>query len=312
MLKSLIRKLPGIRGLVAERDRLQAEVSRWEAGQSFPPGHYYSPVPDYDEVRGISQQTGNRDTTQVVGIDLGWDRQQELFRSLAKFYPSLPFGNTQETRGEHRYYYENGFYSYTDGIILSCLLQHLRPKRLIEVGSGFSSCMTLDTNDLFLDRQLDCTFIEPYPERLKENLRAGDDQQVTIIEDKVQNVGSDVFAVLEPNDILFIDSSHVGKAASDVNYLFFEILPTIAPGVWVHIHDVFYPFEYPEEWILSGRSWNEAYMIRCLLMFNHRFQIRMWGDALCAQHPQLVESLMPGCMKNTGAGIWLQRTDSAS
>lgn len=309
MIRKIIKSLPGIRSVVADRNRIAAELNTWRAGQTYPPGHFYSPIPDKTEVRGISLRSGDRSRQTIPGVDLQWENQEDLFRQLARFYGDIPFGETELTRTSHRYYFENGFYSYTDGILLYALLRHLKPRRMIEVGSGFSSCLTLDVNELFLENQLKCTFIEPYPDRLKKNLRPGDQERIAIIEDKVQNTGVELFAELLANDILFIDSSHVGKAGSDVNFLLFEVLPRLNPGVWVHVHDVFYPFEYPEEWIMAGRSWNEAYMVRCLLMQNSAFAIRLWGDALCAQRQAMVESLMPACLKNTGAGIWLQRTD---
>ena len=308
--KRLIKKLPGVRRIVGERNRLREEVETLLGQQEFPPGHYYSSIPDPGEVKGISHRTGNRDVAAIPGIDLDWEGQESTLRELATYYNDLPFGETEADRGIHRYYFANGYYSYADGILFFTLLRHLQPKRLIEVGSGFSSCLTLDVNELFLDGSLQCTFIEPYPERLKQNLRPEDSKHVQIIEDKVQNIDPMIFGQLEKNDILFIDSSHVGKAGGDVNFLFFEILPKLKPGVWIHIHDVFYPFEYPETWILSGRSWNEAYMVRCLLMNSNAFQIRLWGDALAAQRTDLLASLMPRCMKNTGASLWIEKTDS--
>jgi hypothetical protein len=307
MIKRFVSQLPGVRGLVSQRDLLKKEVARWKAGQEFYPGHFHSPIPDHADVVGISRRSGNRDVSAIPGIDLDWGVQETLFRELVRFYDELPFGETEAQKGAHRYYFENGFYSYADGILFYGLLRHLRPARIIEVGSGFSSCLALDVNELFLDGSVQCTFIEPNPQRLKQNLRPQDFDRVNIVEQNVQTVDLSVFSHLERNDILFIDSSHVAKAGSDVNFLLFEVLPTLKTGVWIHIHDVFFPFEYPEEWLRGGRSWNEAYMVRCLLTHSSAFRIRLWGDALCAQRRDLVQSLMPLCFRNTGAGIWVCR-----
>ncbi|TWU27184.1 hypothetical protein Pla52o_10480 [Novipirellula galeiformis] len=306
-LKTIFKALPGVRRIVADRDRLREDVLSLKAGQEFPPGHYYSAIPDANEAKGIGERSGNRAVCEIAGVDLNWDSQESLFLELAQFYSELPFSEAQSDREPHRYWLDNGIYCYADGVLMYTLLRHLQPARLIEIGSGFSSCLALDVNDLFLDGRMRCTFVEPYPDRLLRNLRSGDAQRVNIVQDKVQNVDPDLFEQLQPNDILFIDSSHVGKAGSDVNFLFFDILPRLKPGVWIHVHDVFYPFEYPEEWILGGRSWNEAYMLHCLLMDNSKYQIRMWGDALGAQKRHLLEKFMPLCLKNTGAGIWLEK-----
>ncbi|TWU05961.1 class I SAM-dependent methyltransferase [Stieleria varia] len=307
IVRDLAKRLPGIRNLVRDRDRLLQELATWKVRQSYPPGHYYSPVPSANDVAGIGRKSGREQLSELPGIALNWDAQEALITKLAAYYSEIPFGETKEQRGEHRYYFDNGFYCYADGILLYSLLRHLKPAKLIEIGSGFSSCLTLDVNELFLNGTLHCTFIEPYPERLHDNMRPTDAGSAKVMVQKVQDVPLSTFDELNESDILFIDSSHVGKASSDVNFLFFEVLPRLKPGVWIHIHDVFYPFEYPEEWILAGRSWNEAYMLRCLLMHSSGFEINLWGDALCTHRPDLMRSLMPMCFKNTGAGIWLRR-----
>ena len=105
----------------------------------------------------------------------------------------------------------------------------------------------------------------------------------------------------------FVDSTHVGKIGSDVNYLFNEILPSLQPGVVVHVHDIFYPFEYPRYWIEEGRAWNEAYMLRCFLQYNSAFNILLWNHFLAQFHSAYFQEHMPLCLANTGASIWLRR-----
>ena len=83
----------------------------------------------------------------------------------------------------------------------------------------------------------------------------------------------DTFKSLEKDDILFVDSSHVSKVGSDTHYLFFEVMPTLSSGVLVDVHDIFWPFEYPADWIREGRAWNEAYLLRAFLSFNPAFKI---------------------------------------
>ena len=306
-LKQVIQKLPGISRIVAQRDQLMREVSQWKANQTYAPGHFYSPIPDQQEIDAIVQRTGDRSQETITGVSLNWSEQEDLFRELAQFYDSIPFADQQQDQGSFRYYFDNPYYLYTDGILLHTLMRKLRPSKIIEVGSGFSSCLMLDTNESFLNSETKLTFIEPYPTRLNDNLRESDQSKVEIVEDVVQNVPLTRFDELGADDILFIDSSHVGKAGSDVNYLFFDVLPRLNPGVWIHVHDVFFPFEYPKSWLKQGRAWNEAYMLRCLLTHSHWLSLRLWGDALCARRKDMVQSLMPKCLKNSGAGIWLQR-----
>jgi hypothetical protein len=94
---------------------------------------------------------------------------------------------------------------------------------------------------------------------------------------------------------------------SDVNYLVFEVLPRVQPGVLVHIHDIYWPFEYPAEWVLEGRSWNEGYLLRAFLQYNEAFDILLFNNYLGHRHGDFMREVMPLFMKNDGGSLWLQR-----
>jgi hypothetical protein len=170
--------------------------------------------------------------------------------------------------------------------------------------------MTLDTNDLWLDGEVKCTFVEPYPQLLNSLLKQGDADRITVLPDRVQDVDPKVFAQLESGDILFIDSTHVGKTGSDVNYLFFEVLPSIAAGVFIHIHDIFYPFEYPRNWVEQGIAWNEQYMLRTFLQNNNEYEIVLFNTFLTHFHADFFAKKMPLCLENPGGSIWLKKVGS--
>jgi predicted O-methyltransferase YrrM len=188
------------------------------------------------------------------------------------------------------------------------LLRHFRPRRVIEVGSGYSSAVMLDTVEQFLENRTSFTFIEPNPERLLSLLRPSDIDRVTLHATPVQSVRSDTFSVLQANDILFIDSSHVAKAGSDVVYLLNTIVPSLNPGVVVHIHDIFWPFEYPAEWLREGRAWNEIYMVRAFLQFNGAFRILLFNAYLAARYRDRLQACCPLALRNPGGSLWLMRT----
>jgi hypothetical protein len=153
-----------------------------------------------------------------------------------------------------------------------------------------------------------CTFIEPYPKLLHTLVRESDFERIEILETRIQDTPLERFRALEPNDILFIDSTHVAKVGSDVNYIFSDILPILRPGVYVHFHDIFYPFEYPKEWIYEGRAWNEAYLLRAFLAFNGAYEIVLFNTFLERFHRERFARMMPLCLKNEGGSIWLRRT----
>lgn len=275
--------------------------------ENYPPGHYYSPLPSMDEVVRVSSRVWGRTPETLPSIDLCEREQLRLFARFTKHYKDIPFKPRQHEG--LRYYFENNIFGYADAIALHCMMREFKPKRIIEVGSGFSSCVMLDTDEYFLDKSTEFTFIEPYPERLLANIKPEDKKRINLIIDIIQNVDLSVFNTLQKNDILFIDCSHVGKIGSDVLHILFEILPRINHGVIIHIHDIFFPFEYPKKWVTQDkRAWNESYFLRSFLQYNEVFKIIYFNSYLGTVHRQVIQRHMPLCLKNTGSSIWLRKT----
>jgi len=297
-LISLINRLPYIRGLYKEKINLYKN-------SCFPPGHYYSSIVDVDQLIERQEEIWkNINIDGIDGIDLKVGNQIQLIDLLRKYYDSIPFSESKKE--DIRYYFNNGFYSYTDAIILHSMIRHFEPKRIIEVGSGFSSSVMLDTNEIFFDNTINLTFIEPFTERLETLLKKRDHVATLIIQKEVQNVPVDVFTKLGPGDILFIDSTHVSKTGSDLNHLLFNVIPKLNSGVLIHFHDIFYPFEYPKEWVFNGRNWNEIYLIRSFLMYNFDFEVLLFSHYLHLHHGHIFKE-MPLCYKNTGGNLWIKR-----
>jgi predicted O-methyltransferase YrrM len=271
----------------------------------FAPGHFYSPYPDLKDIKRRKKDIFDRRKRPIAGIEINEKQQLNLLKKISAFYKSLPYkgGKTKK----YRYHLGHHAYSYTDGIMLFCLLNHLKPRRIIEVGSGFSSALMMDFNEFFNNSQTDITFIEPYPELLHSMMKDGDGDNYTVIDKTLDRVDNSLFASLGKDDVLFIDSTHVSKAGSDVNQIFFEILPLLKPGVVIHIHDVFYPFEYPEAWIKETRAWNEDYLLRAFLHNNKSYEIMIFNHFLNIHHTQTMKKLMPLTAKNYGGGLWLRK-----
>ncbi|MCW2600224.1 MAG: hypothetical protein JWM02_2053 [Frankiales bacterium] len=270
---------------------------------SVPPGHFYSPVPSLLDVQQRSEEIFSvpRD---LPGIDLRAAAQLELARELAPLVQALPFA-PDEVPGL-RYWLSNPYFYTADGAIYAALLQLWRPSRIVEVGSGFSTAVLLDMVDLHGDVRPRITCIDPYPQRLRGLLRPSDD--VEILECGVQDVNPALFTGLTAGDLLFIDSTHVSKVGSDVNYLFLEVLSRLPAGVHIHVHDVFYPFEYPREMVLGGMAWNEAYLLRGFLTHNARVRIDWWNSYLSTAHREEVQALMPSWEPQGCSSLWLTTT----
>jgi hypothetical protein len=270
-----------------------------------PPGHFYSPVPGRAD-REAAIAALDWHPTSLPGVDLNTEGQMALLERLRGWYDDLPF--SVEADGRHRYRFANPTYSYADGIIYACLLQELRPTRVVEVGSGWSSALLLDINEVRLGGGTDITFVEPFPELLGQVTRPGD-LDGRLRQAPLQTMPHDLFTALDDGDILFIDSTHVARTGSDVNFLFFEILPRLRHGVYVHFHDVFYPFEYPAQWLLEGCSWNEDYLLRAFLQFNSAFKIELFATYIEHEREDWFAEHMPKCLMNPGGNIWLRRID---
>jgi len=267
-----------------------------------PPGHFYSPVPTEKEIEA-QQDRIFRCPDQLEGLDLNEEAQLTLLKTLAPLINDVSFN--AEPQPDRRYFVNNDFYNQGDAAILQAFLRHLRPQRYLEVGSGWTTALALDTNDRWLDSRLRITCIEPKPDHLNRLLRPGDD--VEVIVSPVQDVDLARFKELESGDILFIDCSHVVKTGSDAHYLITRVLPVVPSGVLIHIHDMFWPFEYPREWVEEGRAWSEAYLMHAFLLFNREFEIVLFNNWLTSQHYERMVSEAPALAPSAGGALWLRR-----
>lgn len=270
------------------------------------PGHYSSPIVDVVEMRRREKEIFSINSKNISGIDLNEENQLTLLEEFEHYYHDIPF---KDLKSDHRYFYNNGFYLHSDAIFLYSMIRYFHPKRIIEIGAGFSSAAMLDSTDVLGFQNTIFTFIEPDPARLKSLLRKQDYLRCTIIENSLENVDTAIFGELTENDILFIDSSHVCKTGSDVNRIFFEILPKLNSKVLIHFHDVFFPFEYPKPWVLDWNSfgWNEDYFLRAFLMYNTNFEIVFFNTFLEHFHKERFMTKMPDCLKHPGGSLWIRK-----
>jgi hypothetical protein len=299
-----LSRLPGL-GAAFRSLRVLTDAARSPFLRYAPPGHYYSCIPDMTQVMARADVLFRRDVKACPGVDLRERDQIQLLERMAGYYDELPF--REDRAGAGRYYYPNGFFGIGDAIVLYALFRHFRPKRVIEIGSGFSSAAMLDTSERFLGGSVEFTFIEPHADRLLELLRPEDRSTQTIIRRPVQEVPLAVFQALERGDVLFIDSSHVLKIGSDVQHIIFSILPAINPGVLIHFHDIHWPFEYRRETVLKGKTWNEAYAVRAFLQFNHDFEILYFSPFMTEFHADLVGAALPLALRDPGVSLWIRR-----
>jgi hypothetical protein len=260
-------------------------------------------VVDVERIRPRFRRDPSPDALAAIAIDR--EAHLALWREFLPLLAAIPFDD--DGSAGLRYRFRNPAFSYGDGSVLYAMLRRFCPRRVVEVGSGWSSACAVDTAERYLPHAVEFTFVDPHPELLKELLgdHAG---SYSIHATEVQDVPLEVFRALQAGDFLFIDSTHVVKTGSDVCHLLFEVLPRLELGVFVHFHDVFWPFEYGREWVLEqNRSWNEIYALRAFLMFNDAFRIRFFNDYFVHHFRDVVAKDYPTLLKNSGGSLWLEK-----
>ena len=244
-----------------------------EAGSIPMPVHFYSPVPD---IRTLQQQNIFSQQTSMPGIDMRDAEQLELVNCLINQYgdecvwPKDPIDNS------FIFFTNNNSFSFGCAAILHCMIRHFKPRRIIEIGSGNSSRVIYSAlqKNKQEDYSAEYTIVDPYPSEMIRKMESSGN--LALYSSCVELIPHSFFDVLESGDVLFIDSSHVTKIGSDVNYLYLEILPRLKPGVIVHIHDICLPREYPEVYYTTPTFrmfWTEAYILQAFFACNNEFEV---------------------------------------
>ena len=283
----------------------------WERhGFHVTPVHFYQPIPDTES---LPETLWDR-PSELLGIDMNDSVQLDLltkhFPRFRDEYEKIPI---QPTGEESSFHLNNRLFGGTDALVAYCMVRQFQPQLIIEIGSGLSSVLLAQAAARNDGSDLIC--IEPFP---REFVRKGFPGLRSLIEKKVQDIDLEFFSQLESSDLLFIDSSHAVKIGGDVNYLFLEVLPRLKPGVIVHVHDIFLPFEYRRDWVMDEfRFWSEQYLLQAFLTFNSEFEVlmanrylahRYLGD-LKAAFPSLEElqSTVSNSVRWGGGSFWMRR-----
>ncbi len=283
----------------------------WERhGFHVTPVHFYQPIPDTQNLPKTLWDT----PSTLPGIDMNESMQRNLlrkdFRSFQNEYEQFP---TEPAASPSRFHFNNGLFDGIDALLAYCMVRHFQPRLIIEIGSGYSSLLLGEAVAKNAQSKLTC--IEPFPQ---EFLKSGFPGLHRLIEKKVEEIEVEFFSELNSGDVLFIDSSHTVKIGGDVNYLFLEVLPRLKPGVIVHIHDIFLPFDYRRDWVVDEfRFWGEQYLLHAFLTFNSEFEVLMassymahkYLDDLKAAFPSLenLGTSSPNSAKWGGGSFWMRR-----
>lgn len=232
--------------------------------------HYYEPTPD---TRTLKDDLWSK-PSDMVGVDMRVKSQLVLMEEFAERYKTEYEGADPITSGT------------PDWEALYCMVRHLQPRRIIEIGSGVSTrvaAMALEENRRRSNIEASLIAIEPYP---SDELCAGFSGLTELKRMPVQDVPLSEFEKLQENDILFIDSSHVLKIGGDVQREYLEIIPRLREGVVIHVHDIFFPFDYRRDWPMDRAIfWNEQYLLQAFLAFNSAFEVLLSNSYIHHLHP---------------------------
>jgi len=227
--------------------------------------HYYEPL-----FHPRHLKISLRQDRALPGIDLNDKGQLELLNRFTfnEELKKIPLEKTANLE----FYYHNPSIGTGDSEYLYSVIRLFKPKRILEIGSGNSTLMAINAikQNKKEDQDYSCEHVcvEPYECKWLEKLG------IKIIRQKVEDIDKRVFTDLEANDILFIDSSHIIRPQGDVLFEYLEILPILKKGVLVHVHDVFSPKDYLDDWVLKYiKLWNEQYLLEAFLTFNNEFKI---------------------------------------
>jgi len=292
-------------------ERFREIFSLWErSGFHITPVHFYQPIPN---TQTLPETLWER-PSKLVGIDMNDSVQLDLLRNhFAKFRHEFEQWPTEPTGESGGFYLRKSPFGGTDALAAYCMFRHFQPRLIIEVGGGFSSLVAAEAIAKNKDSALIC--IEPFP---PDFLRAGFPGLRSLIEKKVEDMDVEFFSQLESGDILFIDSSHTVKIGGDVNFLLLEVLPRLKPGVIVHVHDIFLPFDYRRDWVVDEfRFWSEQYLLQAFLTFNSEFEVLManrylahrYLEDLKAAFPSLanLKATCPSSVEWGGGSFWIRR-----
>lgn len=308
LLAALLRRVPSRVG--------SAFMSLLQSYRDIPDGwgvhirriQYYDPLPDFRDI--TKEQTQKRRMSKAIDFDL--PGQMGLQKTLAAAYAAELAAHAAKPESAGGFPFENDYFSFLDAAVYYALIRHLKPSRVVEIGCGFSTRIA----DLALKAnrgdghpgRLIC--IEPYPQpRLTEF-----HLEMELVEKKVEEIPLEFFQELSANDILFIDSSHAVKFQSDVCREFLDILPVIQPGVWVHVHDIFFPTDYPACWVMEQRiAFNEQYLLEAFLAFNPCFKptvaLRwLWLDLRDEMKTYWPQAVLPAGNELGAASFWMSRS----
>ena len=272
------------------------------AGLHVLPANFYSAVPTVEEVESSFEYTEDEPPYLLDSV-FGAERMRgflaEIQQYAAEFDPPEE-GDSEDPSG---FFWMNATFSYSDAMASYCILRYLKPRRVLEIGSGFSTLVALQALERNGSGEILC--VEPYPQPyLKKRTDLAE-----LIEEPVQSLSPTFFReALRDGDVLFIDSTHTVKLGSDCLHLYLRVLPQLTADLMIHVHDVFLPEASPKSWALEHHIyWTEQYLLLALLIGNPDFDVCFGSNYHKVVNPGLLAKFMGGKADSGGGSFWFRK-----
>lgn len=263
---------------------------------------YYEPI---ISPKQLKYPLGN--DRKIGGIDFQPEIQLEWLRKF-EYSTELLYLEKLEMGQNIKYSFKNSTFGPGDAEYLYSLVRYIKPKRIIEIGSGESTKVSVLASRKNREEGYPCEIfcIEPYEDLWLEQI-----QDITIIRKCVEDIEISFFERLEENDILFIDSSHVIRPQGDILYEYQNIIPVLSAGVYIHVHDIFTPKDYPANWLFDEvYFWNEQYFVEAFLAYNDSVKIIGALNYLCHNYREELGKAFPIFKNRADAepgSLWLRK-----
>jgi len=275
------------------------------------PVHFYQPIPD---IKDLERRKIWEKVNKLHGIEFIPKKYLKTIKDFGTKYASECDWPNDPTNNPDDFYLNNSCFSYGCAAVLHCMIRKYKPHNIIEIGSGNSSKIIRDAillNEKDTKKPINYTIIDPYSNLNKKSFT----KNTIIIKEKVEELDPKFFKILQKNDILFIDSSHVSKIGSDVNFEILEVLPILNKGAFVHFHDVNLPFEYPKVYATNPKFrmfWTESYLLQAFLCCNKDYEIVLPMSYIQQKFDKEFRKAFPSSNKaiNYGSGsFWIRKVN---
>ena len=285
-----------------QRPGSDPEIFRiWERnGLHLTPVHFYQPIPDTREIsRRYCDQPRN------CHIDFFRQEQLNFLMQVTKYQEEYNAFEIQRSSAK-RFYLDNDAFTGIDPHVYHCMIRHYQPRRIIEIGSGHSTILAAEALELG-PPGYSFTAIDPYARHFVREYFDLPRPGCQLVTKPAEEMDLGLFGALEANDILFIDSSHVARFMSDVVYMVLEVLPQLRPGVLVHFHDIYLPYDYPLNRLIENHQfWNEQYLLEAYLGGGGRGKVVFANHLMVRQYPEEIKRAFPRALGWWGGSFWFR------